>query len=219
MSRWHLILILIAVLCSLAIKFLPWYVTLGLVVLFVLSFKFLGGKIVHWLFMLPFRAKGAILHNATVVVHSLEPTDAPPPREMDAGDEDEEGEEDEEEVKEDAVPEGPRDYFRLDVTITPQPSKGPYQTWEIGDLMLVAPDYEPMSDDGDECRVEGVEVESNGQFHPDEGYKLPGPQRLRLLLAVKPGTKKLVFHYYLETFGEVVFPAKKVGPRDVSHTS
>src|SRR5579859_6567540 len=104
MSRWKLFLILLLVLVILAVKFLPWYVLVGLVVLFVLSAKFIGRMLLYWLFTVPFRAKGAVLRGATATVHSLERVPAPPPAPARA---------EEEGVPQDSQPREPRDYYRL----------------------------------------------------------------------------------------------------------
>jgi hypothetical protein len=236
MSRWKLLFILLLVLVILACKFLPWYVLVGLAVLFVLSAKFIGKKLLLWLFTLPFRAKGAVLHHATATVHSLERVPAPPPVPAQA---------DEEESPQDMQQKEPRDYYRLNVTISPKPSAGPFHLWEIGELRLVHPDYRVMADGQEEeaelCEIEQWEVQVNelfiasdddenepvadsqtrkthevGEFIPDQGYKLPGPQRLRLLLAIKPGTRRLVFQYYFEKFGEIVIPMEQLPNRDGS---
>src|SRR5262245_3352587 len=76
--RIGLLLVLIAVI--LAFKFLPWYVLVALAAAFVLSLKFLGKKLIQWLFSIPFRAKGAALRGATVEVHSITSCARPEPR-------------------------------------------------------------------------------------------------------------------------------------------
>jgi hypothetical protein len=235
MSRWTVLLTLLVVVVILAFKFLPWYVLVGLVVLLGLSAKFLGKKLLFWMFSLPFRAKGGVLHHARASVHALERVDVPPP-EPETGDE-----EDLPNKKE--QPEQ-RDYYRLDVTISPKPSAGPFHHWEIGELNLVHPDFSVMADGpgelADLCEIRQRAVQVNelfasqgddddevvadsqpkktyqvGDFIPDRGYKLPGPQRLHLLLAIKPGTQRLVFQYYFEKFGEILIPDKAAN-RDVS---
>src|SRR2546430_12006750 len=58
-----------------------------------------------------------------------------------------------------------------------------------------------------------LDVQQEGAFKPDEGFKFEGPQRLRLLIAVKPGTSRLKFRYYFEEFGAVVLPAASLTDR------
>jgi len=66
-----------------------------------------------------------------------------------------------------------------------------------------------VDDDTDDgaCAIHNLQVEEEGQFKPHEGMKYPGPQRLRMVLAVQPGVTALKFRYYFEAFGEVRLPA------------
>lgn len=184
-------------------------------------------KLLLLFFSLPFRATGAALRGATAAVHSLERLPAPP-LELAAK---------HDESDDERKPDEPRDYYRLEVTISPKASVGPFHRWEIGELALVHPDSSLVADGqreiADLCDIRQREVQVSesfvphrededdeepdspsekrqapavGTFTPDDGYKLPGVQRLRLLLAVKPGTRRLVFQYYFEKFGEVVLP-------------
>jgi hypothetical protein len=218
---FRIILLLIIIALILAFKFLPWYVLVALAVVFVLSMKFLGKKLILWLFSLPFRAKGAALRGATVEVHSIAAC-APPERPVEESNVggDEEGSDDGESPDEEAPPgegqliacdvptEEPRNYYRVEATITPGSKKQLFQHWEIGEVGLVLPKYSPFGGNGDDsCRVEALEVELDGAFTPDDGYKLMGPQRLRFVAGVKPGVDRLVFHYYFEKFGELLIPA------------
>jgi hypothetical protein len=241
MSRWTLLLILLVVVVILAFKFLPWYVLIGLAVLFILSAKFLGKTLLLWVVSMPFRAKGAVLHHATASVHALEWVAEPPPEPV-TDDED-----DEEDLPKNKERPEMRDYYHLDVTISPKPSAGPFHHWEIGELNLVHPDFNLMRERREEladlCEIKQREVQVNelfasdeddddddaaadstpqksyqvGDYVPDQGYKLPGPQRLHLLLAIKPGTPRLVFQYYFEKFGEVVIPDKPAERPDQSN--
>ncbi len=179
-----------------AIKMLPWWgivlLLVGLPVLGILSFKFLLKK----LFLLPFKAKGAVLRGATATIHSIERATTRP---MDVSPENDD------ETNADAEPE-PRDYYWLDVTIMPKTATGKFKLWEAGELMLVAPDAKsPDQEDSDDdtCNVKKLEVEEEGQFKVEEGYKYDGAKRLRMLLAVKQGVKTLKFRYYFEDFGNV----------------
>jgi hypothetical protein len=206
---WRLILILLLVALVLIIKFLPWYVSVGLLVAFVLSVKLLGrwfvGRIVNRLFLMPFKAKGAVLHNAEAQVHAIQPAELPPSMqpaiEYHGDDEDASKESEVEEALE-------RNYYRLDVTITPQQPTGPFQHWEPGELVLGLPGKQ-WDEDDDSCQVKTLEVEQDGQFQSDEGYKFGGPQRLRLLIGVLPGIERLAFRYYLEEFGAVILPKRE----------
>lgn len=209
----RIVLLLLLVGVILAFKFLPWYVLVGIAVVLVLGAKFLGGKFAVWLFSMPFRAKGKVLRNATIEVHSIVACEQPPEKSRQGGSNTSEGvahEEDEQDEITDE-PEGPRAYYRLDVTISPRPSTGAFHYWEIGELLLTLPDTKPMDDASDVCQIVELKVFLDGQFVPDdEGYKLPGPQRLQLVLAIRPDVRQLAFRYYFETFGEITVPASKV---------
>src|SRR5262245_17003694 len=75
--RWALLLVLILII--LAFKFLPWYVLVGLAVVLVFGAPLVGRWLLYRLFLLPFKAKGAVLHQAAVTVHALDPAVPPAP--------------------------------------------------------------------------------------------------------------------------------------------
>lgn len=204
--RWALLLVLIVTI--LAFKFLPWYVLVGLAVLAVFGAPLMGRWLLYRLFLLPFKAKGAVLHRAAVTVHALDSAARPAPAETARlGYQPYEGGA-EPDAADDQPTEQPvtRNYYRLVVTVTPRPKGGGFQHWEPGELRLVLPQTRPMRDDDDACTIEDLAIEEGGAFRPDEGFKLHGEQKLRLLLGVRPGVGRLVFQYYFETFGEVVLP-------------
>lgn len=208
MSRLRWALLLVLILTILAFKFLPWYVLVGLAVLVVFSAPLVGRWLLHRLFLLPFKAKGAVLRRAAVTVHALDPATRPAPRETARlGYQWHEGDE-EPDAADDQPTEQPvsRRYYRLVATVTPRPKVGGFQHWEPGELRLILPQTRPMQDEDDACTIEDLAIEEDGVFRPDEGFKLHGEQKLRLLLGVRPGVGRLVFQYYFETFGEVVLP-------------
>jgi len=205
MRRPILLMVLAGIVAGgiLAIKFLPWWALLAGVVAMVPIGKWVLKRALVGLFTAPFKMKGAALKGAAVLVHSLTPTQKPAA-----------------EVSAEAESNGAGDrptrrYFWLDVTVQPAERSEGFQSWEPGELRLVKPEsrlnpHDPGADDGDDaCEVERLEVEQEGTFQEDEGWKLPGPQRLRLLLAVEPGVSWLKFRYYFEEFGEVRVPAKR----------
>lgn len=180
-----------------AVKFLPWWGLLLAAAGLGLGGKWLVSRAIRRLLTAPFKLKGAVLRGATAQVHSVIPAAAPVPGQND-----------------DETSLSGREHYLLEVSITPAaPAEGPFQLWEPGDLRLVHPDHRLNPDaaeadeDDDHCSIRKVEIEQEGQFLTDDGWKLPGPQRLRLLLAVKPGTPRLKFRYYFENFGEVNLPA------------
>jgi hypothetical protein len=186
----------------LAAIYLPWWVTVGGIVLIILAGKILGGRIVESLFKMPFRAKGAVLRGATADIHSLTPIARPAAKPTAARLAEDEGDNGD---AEDAN----RRFYLLEMTIKPAAREGgAFQLWEPGELLLVSHDAKPedTDDDGDICGIKQIEIESEGQFVKDEGMKYGGPQRLRLTLAAASGAHQVQFRYYFELFGKVSLP-------------
>ena len=189
MKRFAVLAVLALILVGVvqAIRVLPWWaLILGFAVLVIVG-KYVVGRMVRKLFLMPFRAKGVVLKDASAEVHRISPI---PSHEADAS----------------AFSE-PRDHYLVEVTITPQAADGPFAMWEPGELRLVKPEsvLRPESNESDDedntCEVTKVQIENEGQWTDDEGMKYGGPQRLRLSLAVLPGTRALKFRYYFEEFG------------------
>jgi hypothetical protein len=180
-----------------AIRLLPWWALLAAFAAAVVAVP----PLIRWalprLLKVPFRAKGAVLRGATVRVHSVERSAAAgPPGGDEAG----------------AADRGPREHYRIEVTIMPPPAEGPFTLWGPGELVLVGPGAkaeEPEGDDDGEVRA--LEIEQDGRFLPDEGMKYGGPQRLRFVAVVPPGLERLRFRYYFEIFGDVALPTTTGG--------
>lgn len=231
----RLILLAMFVLAFLAIRFLPWWVTLILGVTVILLGKVFAGRLLLWLFSLPFRAKGKVLRGATAEVHRVLPAAAPvlertalltsvrSPRENGAGNEldlqAEDANGNDSDYESDEEPDVPRDYYELEVTITPKLATGPFHYWDFTEVSLIQPGKRWDADD-DTCRVASVKLvgaptsiprppENNPQAETsdDDGTKVAGPCRLTLLIGVKSGVRELVFNYYFETFGRLQLPA------------
>lgn len=60
--------------------------------------------------------------------------------------------------------------------------------------------------DDESCEVGSIQYQEDGAWKDDEGMKFPGPQRLKMRLAVQPGARQLKFRYYFEEFGLVQLP-------------
>ena len=168
----------------LASKLLPWWAILLSVLVLVVVGKILAGRLLRSLLTMPFRAKGAVLKGAKAQIHSVTAIG-------------------------DSGPAGDRCRYALDATITPVAGGGSFTHWEPCSLRLAPFDskFDIDKSDDDECEIESAEVEQDGQFHRDEGMKYPGPQRVKLRVAVKDGTALLKFRYYFEEFGEVRLPS------------
>lgn len=199
----RLTLLATAVGTVLAFKLLGWWavvvVPAALLGAGAVAAKLFGGRLLEFALKAPFKAKGAVLRNADVEVHAVRPADEPM-REAHREDPDD-----------GTAASTPVTYFWLDATIRPAAGgAGPFQHWEPGELRLVTPGTDPAADDEGEppCEIIQVRVEQDGKLAEDEGYKLPGPQRLQLGIGVKPGIHELQFQYYFETFGRVLLPAQ-----------
>ena len=189
-----------------------------LVVLSVVGFfvlKRVLGKVMKRLFLLPFKAKGSVLKDATAEIHSLSATKAPQKEVRD--------EDSEEEIAEEQVE---RNWFLVDVTIRPKDASSPactkeeegaenqgcgFRLWEAGELLLVSERKSPeeMLADGDSdesCIIENYKIWDGSAFVEDEEWKHHGEKRLELLIGVLPGVGELMFQYYFEYFGELSLP-------------
>jgi hypothetical protein len=189
---------------------LPWWQSVALVVAIAILAKLLAGRVFTWALSLPFKWKGAVLNDAAIEVHSVAPAALSPGMPS-------------RNVEESPASNGQlelssREFFQLDVTITPNRQKGKFIHWGPNDLVLVKPETKLRlygSDDHDEsCQIKRIEVEQEGQFKEDEGLAYAGPQRLRLLLAVQPGVEQLKFRYYFEEFGKVELPLRPAAGRE-----
>jgi hypothetical protein len=201
-----LILVLIVFLLALIgfilmVKVLPWYASVGIVIggiaLMVVLVKFLFKRF----FMSLFGAKGKVLTDAIVQVNSIQLAEPPQPG-MDDDDED-----DEEYEKEDF---SQYTWYHLDVTITPQVESGEFTYWEPGEIVMASMEAKAKDLDGDDdelAMIHDYRVYHDGTFVEDEMFKLPGPQRIRYHIGVKPGVETLRFRYYFEIFGEISFPS------------
>ncbi len=224
------------VLILLAVRYLPWWGILLLLGGIVLFIRFATTRLFVALFMIPFKAKGAVLKNAVAEIRSVtwEPAPEKPARheppspvqaaiEYDGSDgpaivahsdepndalaEDDEDEDDEESYDDQA----PRDHFRIDVEITPRPKAGGFQFWEPGELRVVPfstkSGITPNEENLDIGEPVEVEIFRDDRFEPDEECKYHGPLRLRMLMAVPlDSPRRLKFRYYFEAFGDLTLP-------------
>ena len=166
------------------VRLLPWWA----VILFFAALALAARSLLRWglprLLRLPFKAKGAVLRDAIVDVHSIERVELEP---------------------------GLHEHFRAEVTITPQTPKGAFTLWEPGELRIVgrhARAGDPEVDESD-FEIRSLEVQEDGRFQPDSGMKYQGPQRLRLLVSVPAGHRSLRLRYYFEILGNVTLPGPK----------
>jgi hypothetical protein len=177
--------------------------------------------------------KSRVLRGATMTVHSITPVPEPPEAEF----EEEEGEKDDADGQDDAAdddceeeagigsePKEPeaesepqdeeeaKEYFALDVTVTPQDASKE-RFWEPGEFILTSEKIANLEDLEDGEKEVGTAHEvliwDGSRFGPDDAGKYPGIQRLKVTFGVKPGTSKAWLHYYSETIGLLNLPEWK----------
>ena len=179
-----------------------WWVALTMATVVYLVGRLIIKNALKNLFLAPFKAKGAVLRGAEAQVHSIVRVEAPVKDLVSVLDD----------AEETAHPRPDRStwkYYQIDVTINPQSPNGAFSHWEPGELRLlpihaqVNPDNE---DDEEISELSKLEIFEEGVFKPDDGYKLPGSRRLRLLTAVHPAHQQVKFAYYFETFGNLTLP-------------
>lgn len=209
-----------------AFVYLKWWQAL-LVVVFMILGTMLGlrllmksiGQVIGKAMTKAFELKSNALKGAMVQVHSVEPTDAPPPRLIEQADENGNGEDDEIEDDEPAgisEPARPLVYYRIDFTLTPNPSPGPMTHWDVDDLVVVDVNAPPLRldlsgktpdpDPGEGDHFESVQILNDWRLEADDEGKHEGPRRLSVVVGVPPGFRELKFRYYTEQFGRVVLP-------------
>ena len=168
-------------------------VAVATLVLAPVLLKVLGGKLLERLFKLPFKAKGAPLRGARTRVHAIRRATPPAPR----ADADEEAE-------------APRDWFVVELTVSPPEAAGPFRHWAPAELLLVAPETDPedvVEDDewGVVRKVRGWDADAGGWQEADD-FSFGGEQRLRLLVGLRPGAPRVLrLRYYFELFGRIDF--------------
>ena len=199
MKKFMLLLLLLIVGVVVMVKHLPWWASVLVLIAMFFGGKILLKKALENLLLAPFKMKGAVLDQARIQVHSIAVASAPAPKLQEGGD-------GEEEVSPESNDPKVSRYYQLDVTIFPRDTAGPFRGWEPGELSLVsyeAPADVAEQDDKDVCVIKQIEIEDEGEFKKDEGYKYEGPRRLKLLIGMIEDVRKLKFQYYFSQFGEV----------------
>lgn len=191
-------LILLVLICVAVWRgFLPWWLGAGLVGAYF-GVKWLLRWALFRLFTLPFKMKGRALEGATATIHSV--TRAEPAERNREDDEEDEPE-----------PEMPSRWVWIDFTITPPERSRGFTHWEPGELAIAPASLRLKKlDDHDKCsQVADVIFVNNDGDQEDEGYKIVGPQRLRVRapLPGKATETRFKFVYYFEVFGEFEAPA------------
>ena len=184
----RLILLLVVVGLVAAVRYLPWWASLALVVATPMLGWFVVKRALLGLVMGAFKAKSAVLAGARARIHSIRP--APPFKP--------EGDEDG-----DAVADGLEQphhwvYVDLDV-IAPERAETPMSHWDPSELAIVGENADPDDHEPDDTvgRIHGVErMEQGAWVRVDE--KLSGSHRLRLHVSARSGVDRFRIRYYFE---------------------
>src|SRR6266404_3834985 len=198
------LLVLVGVLAVELYHFFGWkgMLTFPFIVLALLWIgKAFIGKLIKRFALGLFSMKSGALRGATMTVHSI----ASVPKPSDFNDTEEVGEADadnhcnetdakditaekqqEEEVDDEKPePEKPRNYYIVDLTITPGEACGD-RVWEPGEFILTSERIKSLADLEDGEKEVGttheVQVWDGSEFGPDDSGKYPGQQRLKVTL-------------------------------------
>jgi len=190
--------------------------------------KIFIGKLIKLFALGLFSMKSGVLRGAGMTVHSI--ASVPKPSEFNDAHEYEEAdahkhhnetdakdscaeelqeEEVDDEKPEPAEPEKPRNYYTVELTITPREGGGD-RVWEPGEFILTSERIKSLADLEDGEKEVGatheVQVWDGSKFGPDDPGKYPGQQRLKVTFAIVPGTSKAWLQYYNETIGSLELP-------------
>jgi hypothetical protein len=129
----------------------------------------------------PLRERSAALRGARVVLHAVDPVGVVPG----------------------AWGGRPAAVWSVVLTMRPRPAARGFARWHARDLAIVAPGARAGHPEEDEevGRVLAAEVFEGGAFRSldlSASDVLEGPQRLRLRLALRRGTRRFLLRYYLE---------------------
>ena len=194
------LVLLLLIIAGTYLGYIDYYVGGGIIAAyFIVKFglKILFGAALKSLLSIPFKMKGKALDGATAELHGFEWAEKP--KDADAGDDEDEPRK----VK------GPLRYAWLDVIITPQPRSSGFTHWEPGEIMIAPGTLKIRKlDDMDKCfRIYDIKIiADDGQEQEDEGFKLGGQQRLKMLAEFPANAESLRFFYYGYGFGDLPVP-------------
>lgn len=183
------LLVLIGLVAGMYFGYVPYWLGGGVIAAYFII-KLVLKRAFVYLFTIPFRMKGRALAGATAQVHGFQWTTAPAL--TDGDDED--------------APKGPMRHVWIDVTISPPARTQGFTHWEPGELALAPKSVRYRGlDDMDKCfQVKEVRYVGEGDEEvDDEGMKVAGTHRIKVLAAVPLDQDAFRFVYYFETFGDV----------------
>jgi hypothetical protein len=206
------ILVALVVIAILAIKYLPWWALILILVGGALLLRWGARLAVKQAFLLPFKAKRKVLQEARVQVHQVQSVGMPVLlRDPDS---------DDAEFADRRSRYHQLKWYSVDVSISPQTQEQvPFPAWEPGEMLLVPPGSQ-VKDLESLRNFESAEIHDYGiyrsdRFMPDHEGKHLGSQRLKFIVGIQPEVKQLQFRYYLELFGQVEFPDRLGGDRQL----
>ncbi len=198
------ILIALIILAVLAIKYLPWWALIMLLVGGGLGLQWAVKYGLKQAFLIPFKAKGQVLKGATAQVHHVQPTNMPTVKQN--------ADNHPGEIADRRARYHQLKWYTVDVSIAPQSivAAMPFPAWEPSDLVLVVPgkkvkSLESLAADA-VSTIHDYEIYQTDRFQSDTEGKHLGSQRLKFLVGIEPDVTTLQFRYYLELFGQVNFP-------------
>jgi hypothetical protein len=202
------ILIVLIILAVLAIKYLPWWALIILLVGGGLGLQWAVKYGLKQAFLLPFKAKGQVLKGATAQVHNVQPTNMPTVKQN--------ADSHPGEIADRRARYHQLKWYTVDVSIAPQQTGAAvaFPAWEPSDLVLVMPgkkvkSLESLADE-EVSTIHDYEIYQTDRFQFDNEGKHLGSQRLKFLVGIEPNVTTLQFRYYLELFGQVEFPDRAV---------
>jgi len=210
-----------------AIRYLPWWGVILYLVALVLSIPQFAKLIFLFYVHKVSKELSSALNGAEIEVTAITPVRPPSEDQLkqyfDEGDDDDDDDDDNEDPT-GRMPDGPPDawnWYELEVGVTPQAVDGQEpEGWNAEALALVPPGT-ARGELTLNCLVVRHEYRENGRYVPVNRRQFYDAARLRLLLGVRPGVKKLQFRYmFFGKVGEVVilpppFESKALpGPKD-----
>jgi hypothetical protein len=202
------ILIVLIILAVLAIKYLPWWALIILLVGGGLGLQWAVKYGLKQAFLLPFKVKGQVLKGATAQVHNVQPTNMPTVKQS--------ADSHPGEIADRRARYHQLKWYTVDVSIAPQQTQSAvaFPAWEPIDLVLVTPgkkvkSLETLAEE-EVSTIHDYEIYQSDRFQFDNEGKHLGSQRLKFLVGIEPNVTTLQFRYYLELFGQVEFPDRAV---------
>lgn len=198
------VILIVTALLVIAIKFLPWWGSLLLIVILLFGLRFGAGYLFKQLMAMPFKAKGKVLAGATANVHGIRKV-RPPIRTLDpaAANDPEEAQYLEDEQKDDQR----FHWYLMEITIIPNENNGQFTFWEPGELLFVDMAAKPHDLESTvESKMDDYRIFMDGTFQKDDIGKHQGAQRIKFHVGLPPSLTRFQLRYYFELFGQIALP-------------